>query len=96
MSLIKPYLYSFLLVYSFFEINIYLFLHLEQINIYYFVDLYITRITVDRNIYAIDIAKPIWLIYILITPFIIKGVWSETIRKIPSKKNDTKTIQQHV
>ena len=96
MSLSKPFLYSFILVYSFFQINIYLFLHLEQINVYYFIDLYITRITIDKEIYAIDIAKPIWLLYILMTPFAIRGMWNESIRKIPSKQNDKETIQQHV
>ena len=96
MSLSKPFLYSFILVYSFLQINIYLFLHLEQINIYYFVDLYITKITIDKDIYAIDLAKPIWFIYMLITPFVIRGMWNESIRKVPNKQDDKTTIQQHV
>jgi hypothetical protein len=96
MSLSKPFLYSFVLIYSFLQINIYLFLQLEQVNLYYFIDLYITDITIDKIIYAIDIAKPIWLLYILITPFAIRGMWNESIRKVPNKQNDKKTIQEHV
>lgn len=96
MSLSKPFLYSFILVYSFLEINVYLFLHLEQINIYYYLNIYIAEITIDKDIQAIDIAKPIWFIYILITPFIIRGVWNESITKVPSKQDDKKTLQKHV
>ena len=88
MRLSKHFLYSFLLTYSFLQINIYLFLYVEQINIYYFLDLYIARIHLDENIYAIDIAKPIWLIYILITPFIIRGMWNESVTKVPSKQDE--------
>ncbi len=92
----KSFLYSFLLIYSFLEINIYLFLHVEQISIYYHLDLYLTKITIDKSVLAIDIAKPIWLIYMLITPLMIRGMWNESIRKVPNKQDDKKTIRQHV
>ena len=93
----KALIYAFVLIYSFAHINIYLFLYMEKISFYYIINLYITEITIDKEIEAIEIAKTIWFIYFLATPFVIRGIWNDKPKtKVLDLKTDKQVVQKHV